>query len=363
MFCSVIYAQQSDIERIRGEIQRLERDIQTQTRREKTLLEQVQDTEREIGLRRMLIQELEKENRSTERKITRIEGRLEQTMKSHKQLKEIVANRIVSLYKRGRIGDWEALLTLESMTQARVWLKYHRRILENDERNLRLLEEKELAIRDDRQRLDQNLRESRRQLNVKAAEADKLEATRDRRKSMLTTVQKDRQALVDRLAQTQKAYEEIRGWISRQAAQAPISDVRLEGAKFSAMKGNMAWPVQGKVISKHGRQRHPELKTWIENLGIVIQAPNQAMVRSVGAGVVKMISWQRGMGNIVIVEHGSGYYTVYGMLDLVLVRTGQFLEASEAIGRVGDRDGLYGSSLDFQVWNGDKHDNPETWLR
>jgi septal ring factor EnvC (AmiA/AmiB activator) len=69
------------------------------------------------------------------------------------------------------------------------------------------------------------------------------------------------------------------------------------------------------------------------------------------------------MGNLVVEDHGDGFYTVYGYLDAVWVEAGQALEAGEPIGRVGDKNSLNGSMLNFQVWNTVNHVDPETWLR
>ncbi len=71
----------------------------------------------------------------------------------------------------------------------------------------------------------------------------------------------------------------------------------------------------------------------------------------------------RGMGNIVLLDHGEGFYTVYGYLDMVMVDKDRDIAAGETIGRIGYEDNLYGPTLHFEIWKGENHYSPKTWLR
>jgi murein DD-endopeptidase MepM/ murein hydrolase activator NlpD len=70
----------------------------------------------------------------------------------------------------------------------------------------------------------------------------------------------------------------------------------------------------------------------------------------------------RGMGNLVLVDHGNGYFTVYGHLEQVNVNSGDQLASGEVLGILGDSKSLYGPVLHFQVWKESNHQNPATWL-
>ena len=359
-----IHAQEaSDLERVRKEIQQLEAELKAREDREKSLLEQVEDTEREIGLQRKHLQALEEEKKDKERSIRKTEAELRKAIQSHQRLKEVVAKRLVSMYKRGRVADWEVLFTLSSLNQAMVWMRYQKLIVENDRRNLRLLKEKEETIQSRREKLANDLRTKEQLLQEETKAAKDLDGKRTSREGLLAAVRQDKKQLLEKLRQKQMAYEEIKGRIRRAEQQRKVAVEGLEGERFAALKGKLNWPVKGKVISKHGRIMDPELKTWTENLGIDIQAGDRDAVRSVYGGQVVEVYWMRGMGNVVLVTHGGGYYTVYGHLDVALVVVGDRVQDGEVIGYVGDGQGLNGSMLHFGVWNGSTHYNPEVWLR
>ena len=131
---------------------------------------------------------------------------------------------------------------------------------------------------------------------------------------------------------------------------------------FSELQGRMLWPVQGKVVARFGRYKHPKLKTVTENIGIDIEAKLGSPVRVVAGGRVTVITWQRGRGNIVIVKHYGGYYTVYTHLKEIHVDLDQDVEMGQVIGTVGESGSLDGPRLHFEVYKGTEVLDPERWL-
>ena len=352
-----------DLQKVRNEIQVLEDELATKETRERSLIEQVEDTEREIGLKRKLLKALEQEKQEKQRSIRRTESELQKTLQGYERMKKLVAQRMVSSYMRGRTSDWEVLFTLESFNQAMVLLNYQKRIVENDRRNLRLLEEKERKITNQRDRIARELAAKDQLLQEETKEAESLEGKKSSRQRLLTTVRQDKAQLREKLRRKRQAFEEIRGRISRAEQQRKSTVQQLGGEHFAGLKGKLDWPVRGTVITQYGRVRDPELKTWTENLGIDIKAADGDAVRCVCRGEVIQVYWMRGMGNVVLVAHGGSYYTVYGHMDVVLVDIGDNVESGEVMGYVGDSQGLNGSTLHFMIWNGTTHYNPADWMR
>jgi len=355
---------EQDLQKVRNEIQALEDELATKENRERSLIEQVENAEREIGLKRKFLKALEQEKQEKQRNIRRTEGELQKTLQGYERMKKLVAQRMVSSYTRGRTSDWEVFFTLESFNQAMVLLGYQKRIVENDRRNLRLLEEKERKIASQRDRIARELAAKDQLLQEESKEAESLEGKKTSRQKILTKVRQDQAQLREKLRRKRQAFEEIRGRISRAEQQRKSTVQQLGGGEhFAGLKGKLDWPVRGTVITRYGRVRDPELKIWTENLGIDIKAADGDAVRCVCRGEVIQVYWMRGMGNVVLVAHGGGYYTVYGHMDVVLVEIGNDVEGGEVIGYVGDSQGLNGSTLHFMIWNGTAHYNPVDWMR
>jgi murein DD-endopeptidase MepM/ murein hydrolase activator NlpD len=124
----------------------------------------------------------------------------------------------------------------------------------------------------------------------------------------------------------------------------------------------MIWPTQGYVIAHFGRQKHPKWKTITENIGIDIKADFGEEVRAVASGVVTAITWQRGRGNIIIINHMGGYFTVYTHLSQILVQIDEKVQLGQVIGNVGDTGSLQGPILHFEIWKSNRVLDPEDWL-
>jgi septal ring factor EnvC (AmiA/AmiB activator) len=104
--------------------------------------------------------------------------------------------------------------------------------------------------------------------------------------------------------------------------------------RFAALPGGVAPPLGGNVVTRFGKQHDPTFDVTIENRGVEIEAPSGAPVRSVGKGEVAFAGGVSGFGNVLIVQHGSGLFSVYGKLDSFSVRQGEAVGKGQAVGRL-----------------------------
>ncbi|MBN2201654.1 biotin transporter BioY [bacterium] len=360
------------LSRIREEIRKIEKEIRAKEARETTLLEQLEDMERRIGLQKKLTFELADQQRLKEKDVAEAEIRVGESFRSLTDQKALVGRRMANLYKKGRMSDWETLLTMKSVNQALVWVKYQKRIMENDERNLRLLAEKQAAFSRRKEILDGELAEKVRLMREMRSETESLESAKRERTRLLNEVRREKKPLQEALEQKRAAFREIQDWMAREeekrrieresASRTAAEKPKQPAFRSSELSGKLAWPVTGRIVSRFGKQRDPELKTWTENLGLEIQASENEPVKAVADGQIKRVDWLRGMGNLVFLDHG-GYYTVYGHLETVQVALGETVKAGRVLGQVGDKNSFYGSTLHFEVWKGITPNDPEKWLR
>ena len=354
---------QSTLEKTRLEIERIEKAIKEKKASEQSLMGQIEDVSREIGLRKKLLIDLESEKQGKIRDIRNTRQRLELAREEENRLKKLIAKRMVSIYKRGRQSEWEMLLTLSSLNQMLVWIRYQKLIIDNDRRNLELLREKQTQIENETRRLEEDINEQQKLIEQTTEESSTLADRRRSRETLLSQVRNDASSLKQKLEDRRRAYRQIARRI-QQETQTPAAPGKWKGdGKFSQLKGKMQWPVTGKIKSRYGVVKNPVLKTETFNQGIEIETSANASVNPSCPGIVKWVWWQRGMGNLVVVDHGKGYYTVYGYLDMVLVDTGTEVDTQTILGEVGDTNSLYGPTLHFEIWLNTDHQNPESWLR
>ncbi len=167
------------------------------------------------------------------------------------------------------------------------------------------------------------------------------------------------------IKQLEDILKKIRDDIARVEREERIrkQQMALKSKEFPKLKGQLAWPAEGRVITKFGRQWNPKLKTTTENPGIDIKGKPGSEVRVVLSGVVTTITFIRGFGTTIIVDHGNGFYTVYSHVTNVEINEDSEVRAGDVIAYMGDSGSINGSQLHFEIYGEGKKLNPEKWLR
>ncbi len=135
------------------------------------------------------------------------------------------------------------------------------------------------------------------------------------------------------------------------------------GKAFTKLKGLLSMPVKGKITGLFGPYKNPRFNTVNYRGGIDIKADRGEPVRAVSAGNVLYARWFKGYGNLVIIDHGDSYYTLYAHLEEVFKEKGDVVEAKEVIATVGDTGSIHGPKLHFQVRHHGEPMDPMKWVR
>lgn len=131
---------------------------------------------------------------------------------------------------------------------------------------------------------------------------------------------------------------------------------------FGKEKGKLIWPLTGDVISRFGRQKHPEFDAYIFKKGIEISAKNESNFKAVYDGVVAYADWLQGYGLLTIIDHGNSYYSIYGHASKLFVSKGANVKEGQVIGVAGnsntsDKEGIY-----FEIRQNGQPVDPFPWL-
>jgi murein hydrolase activator len=132
---------------------------------------------------------------------------------------------------------------------------------------------------------------------------------------------------------------------------------------LGAMRGRLGWPAEGRVVEEYGTRVNPRFGTKTFRNGIDIDAGEGANIHAVFPGHVLYTGWFRGYGNLIIVDHGSEYYTLYAHVADIKVAEGDDVKQGQVIGTVGDTGSLQGPRLYFEVRYQGKPQDPAQWLR
>lgn len=173
------------------------------------------------------------------------------------------------------------------------------------------------------------------------------------------------------------ALRTARGFHERAAAETAAQAVRLadfvatlppprtrQGGPggFTARKGRLLRPAPGPVTVGFGRVVNPKFNTVTVQNGVDLAAPAGASVRAVAPGRVVHAGWFKGYGNLVIVDHGEGYHTLFAHLGAMQTAMGEEVDAGHVLGTVGDSGSLKGAYLYFELREKGRPVDPRPWL-
>jgi septal ring factor EnvC (AmiA/AmiB activator) len=129
---------------------------------------------------------------------------------------------------------------------------------------------------------------------------------------------------------------------------------------FSRLRGQLALPVRGELTGRFGSPRDDGGVTW---KGLFLAAKSGESVLAVGAGRVVFADWLRGFGNLLIIDHGEGYMSLYGYNETLLKRVGEEISRGDAVATVGNSGGSGESGLYFELRHQSKPFDPLTWVK
>ena len=261
------------------------------------------------------------------------------------------------LYKLSRGGFVRLLLSSSDGEQAFRRMSGMRLLLDRDAREMRLYG-KELS----------KLRTQRRELQQNRTAKIRLEAALTAQMSSLMKAQSQLERVLNRLRRSARMQESLQQEIDsqdhrlRRRIRALTYRVRVAGG-FRARKGKLSPPVGGPVVGVFGRAIDSRRKLTLLRRGITFKPFRNARVRAVYPGAVRLVGQIPGYGNVILVEHGHDYFTLYGFLGSTDVREDDRVKIGTTLGRAGV-DPLTGRvALYFEIRRKDRPLDPAPWLR
>jgi septal ring factor EnvC (AmiA/AmiB activator) len=353
-------AQRTDLERIRTDITRLRARLDEVRRQAQSAARELEEVELELGIR---THELELASAAEARLAAdqqAIEAQIAALVPRIAQQKNDLRKRLVALYRLGGLSYVRMFLALDenqnpieamSMLSYLVTRDSHLVTRFQTARAQLATRRRQLAERQARLRETRAIVETRRQAVIAA------HAQQQRVVVRLRTEESGTEAQLSALEEKARRLQRLVDVLSQQQrGEVTALDIR-------SVQGVLAWPVQGKVLERFGRQRNPKFATFTVNNGLKIEAVPGAQVRAVFQGTVLFSQWFKGYGNLIILDHGNRVFTLYGNLKAPAVAVGDRIATGQPIAGVGESEDASSGHLYFEVRQDNKPEDPQKWLR
>jgi len=132
------------------------------------------------------------------------------------------------------------------------------------------------------------------------------------------------------------------------------------GAAFSTLRGRLSLPVRGELAARFGA---PRGAAGTEAKGVFIRAPEGRPVRAVASGQVVYADWMRGFGNLLILDHGEAYLSIYANNEALLKQVGDVVAPGETIATTGASGGNEQTGLYFELRHLGRAFDPLRWVK
>jgi septal ring factor EnvC (AmiA/AmiB activator) len=349
---------QEEYKKIKREIKEQKERIEKAERRERSILTELEETGKELSTVESELRKHRKRLNNTESQIAQVEADISLRRGSIERQREWINRKLRAMQKYNYPGDIILLLSgsddisqfMKSWKNLEYIALYENNVLNSYKENLKGLQEKEKQLKVLKVELVKNTEK------VRANEAE-LAGKKQGKEDLLASVKKEKSSYEKMLKELKEASRRLLDVIQE-------SDKDTYRAKgFSGLRGKLPWPVQGRIAIPYGSSRDPQFNTPVFRSGVFIETGDDISAKAVHAGKVVFAEWFKGYGQLMIVNHGDGYHTLYGSLSEIFSKVGDIINSGQVIGRVGDSGVLNAPGLYFEVRYKGKPLDPVQWLK
>ena len=358
-------AKRKELEEVRR-LARENREAATRLKGQETQeLGKLHKAERQLNMTRKRLTLLQRRRKNLDSQLAGTRVDLERSMLSLDQRRQQLARRVRNLYKYGSARELEFLLSTRSFAELMARWDYLVLVAKQDRQLLEGISQRKEQVEATEQQIQGNLVAIAQNTKLTTRESRRLDDLRAQRTLSVEQIRTQRQAYEAAAAELDRTARQIQKLLAALESRRQSAPAVPYTGEFAKGRGALDWPVRGKIVTTFGPETHPRFGTTTLNNGVDIAAPSGTPVQAVGRGRVDFTNDDFGsFGQVVVLNHGDGFYTLYGHLSEILVTNGQEVQAGQAIGRVGESGtSLKGTVLHFEVRKGANALDPEDWLK
>lgn len=364
-----------ELQEVRSRIEQLKREIEQASEDKAEAADALKQSEQRISDVNRSLRELRLKQQALGRELERLAASTAQTHAEIAGHQERLARLVRENYLQGGNDVLQLILNGRDPAETSRNLEYLRyvgrarkELIRDYQAALARLQALEAQTREQSESLQQARREQlvqRKQLVAQKLEREGVlnklaEQIRSQRREVDTLVRDERRLarLIERLSRM--AAKPQRQPPAEGRAVQEVADASLAGMDFAKLKGRLALPVAGEILSRFGDPREGGGPAW---KGLFIRAPLGREVRAVGSGRVAFADWLRGFGNLLILDHGDGFLSLYSNNESLYKQVGDRVRAGDAIATVGNTGGQEEPGLYFELRYQGRPFDPLSWVK
>ncbi|PKF60291.1 peptidase M23 [Psychromonas sp. psych-6C06] len=345
-----------------------------QTKLQQQLESQIAQSEQETAAASFKLQQTEEAIALEKKRLRDLKAETEQLNIDKVKQQKLLEQQLISAYMAGQNDLVKLLLNQEDLSKIIRAKSYYHYLNKARLESIEQLQATQERIESNKNEQTDSLASLQRMRDEQVENNQKLAEERDKRTKALRELKQDINYQSVRLAQLGDAEKKLKKQLKKQrearaekelaAAKAkatkqmtPKSEDKSH-SKIATLKGQLKWPIRGKVLASFGSQRSDQVK-W---KGISIAANEGEKVRAVATGRVLFAGYFKGYGMVIALDHSDDYITLYGYNQALLQETGDIVFQGDAIALAGHSGGQDKNSLYFELSHKGKAQDPMSWL-
>lgn len=350
---------EAQLDTLKNRIGNLEIWLNSAKGKQSKLQKELRSSERKIGSIAQQLRKLTKELQTTQASIKKLRHQRNKLLAESKKQAAQIAEQVRAAYGIGHSEYLKVLLNLEQPAELARTLRYYDYFnraraeqIEQYSKTVRQVEENEIHINE--QLL--SLQRSRKNLQQKH---QALKDSKQQRNAVLLRLQGDigqKGQQLDKMLANRERLEELLSSVEEAIADLDLPDATTP---IKTRKGKLPWPTRGKIVRSFGSKDKSSGTRWN---GVLIRATEGSDVHAVHYGRVVFADWLRGFGQLLIIDHGNGYMSLYGHNQSIYKETGDWVSTNDVISSVGNSGGRNSAGLYFEIRRNGKPQNPKSWI-
>ena len=369
---------QDDLEEIQKKIDVLDNEIKKNIKTKEGISTELKREEKKISKSKKEIYKINRQSKKNQKKLKELEQELKELNEEITDRRANLTDHYYQIYTRGKPGFIQMMIEGDSPHQISREMNYLSYLAVEQNNNILKIKEKYQAIDTNKQETSKTIEKinalkkkqekKKRLLEKQKKEKDKVLKkiastikSQKKEKDKLIEDEKKLTSLIEKLIEKSKIQAQKK--TKKESIQADskyLPDSSLDDVNFKRLKKKLRLPVKGKIIHKYGKKR-PD--TGIKWKGLFIKANEGDEVYAVAKGKVVFADWLRGFGNLIILDHGDGYMSLYGNNESIIVQQGLIVKGGDVIATVGNSGGNSSNGLYYELRKNSKPFNPLAWTK
>jgi len=349
---------QDDLEKLRKRIAVLQQEVEKTSESRSEVADELRESERAISDSNRTLHELAQRQQLANRELAQLQQRAAVLGREMQGQQTLLGRLLYQQYLDGGEQEYlKLLLNNDDPNQVARELRYYEYIARDRAATLKSLRSslaKLQAVTDQARRKSDEIAAMRSEEQTQRRDLERDKRTRQQMLQKIALQLKQQRREMGRLQKNENRLSQLVEKLAHVLPPTPGS------ISFRSLKGKLALPVRGVLRNQYGTRRPEGTLLWT---GWFLRAPANQPVRAVAAGRVVYADWLRGFGNLLIIDHGQGYMSLYGNNETLYKQVGDTLRGEDTIAAVGSSGGNEDSGLYFELRFEGKPFDPKPWVR